>query len=182
MCRSAMEGLEKGQAVIRRVSGMGKEKARWRELTPSTGSETCWLPKCSGLLTAGWIRRSGSGSSISPGMPTVAPLWRPTANSWSRSPEVQGCLSKQQRRNSAPTIKPPGRTPRRPLSRPALRLKGGAYFLPRDKTFKAYPPRSRKVEAIEVHHLGPGRDKVLGKLRLRVRTSIDFRQGPELGV
>jgi hypothetical protein len=81
-----MEGLEKGQAVIRRVSGMGKEKARWRELTPSTGSETCWLPKCSGLLTAGWIRRSGSGSSISPGMPTVAPLWRPTANSWSRSP------------------------------------------------------------------------------------------------
>jgi len=44
------------------------------------------LPKCAGLLTARWIRRSGPGSSIPPRMPTAAPLWRPTANSWSRSP------------------------------------------------------------------------------------------------
>ena len=53
---------------------------------------------------------------------------------------------------------------------------------PMHKTFKANPLRSLKVEAIKVHHLGPDRDKVLDKLRLRVRTSIDFRQGPELGV
>ena len=53
---------------------------------------------------------------------------------------------------------------------------------PMRKAFKANPPRSLKVEAIKVHHLGPGRDKVLDKFRLRVRTSIDFRQGPELGV
>ena len=33
----------------------------------------------------------------------------------------------QFRRNSAPTKNPPGHTPRRPLSRPALRLAGGAY-------------------------------------------------------
>jgi hypothetical protein len=45
------------------------------------------------------------------------------------------------------------------------------------------PGRARKlVEAIKVHHLDPGRDKVLDKFRLRVRTSIDFRQSPELGV
>jgi hypothetical protein len=38
------------------------------------------------------------------------------------------------------------------------------------------------LEAIKVHHFDPGRDKVPDKLRLRVRTSIDFRQSPELGV
>src|SRR6266851_7613246 len=47
---------------------------------------------------------------------------------------------------------------------------------------KAYSLRSRKVEAIEVHHLGPGRDEVLDELRLRIRASVDLRQGPELGV
>jgi hypothetical protein len=39
-----------------------------------------------------------------------------------------------------------------------------------------------KVEAIKVHHLVPGRHEVIDKLLLRVRTSIDFSQGPELGV
>ena len=55
-------------------------------------------------------------------------------------------------------------------------------FLPGDKTFKAYPPRSRKVEAIKVHHLGPGRHEVLDKLLLRIRASVDLGQSPELGV
>jgi hypothetical protein len=55
-------------------------------------------------------------------------------------------------------------------------------FLLRHKTFKVYRLRSRKVEAIKVHHLVPGRYKVMDKLLLRIRTSIDFSQGPELGV
>ena len=42
--------------------------------------------------------------------------------------------------------------------------------------------RSREVEAIEVHHLVPGRYKVMHKLLLRVRACIDFSQGTELGV
>src|ERR1700730_9609108 len=46
----------------------------------------------------------------------------------------------------------------------------------------AYSLRSRKVEAIEVHHLGPRRDEVLDELRLRIRASVDLRQSPELGV
>src|SRR2546427_3118545 len=47
---------------------------------------------------------------------------------------------------------------------------------------KAYSLRSRKVVPIEVHHLGPRRDEVLNELRLRIRASVDLRQGPELGV
>ncbi|OGB93544.1 MAG: hypothetical protein A2Z31_08990 [candidate division NC10 bacterium RBG_16_65_8] len=50
------------------------------------------------------------------------------------------------------------------------------------KTFNAYPLRSRKVEAIQVHHLVPGRHEVIDKLLLRVRASVDFSQGAELGV
>ena len=42
--------------------------------------------------------------------------------------------------------------------------------------------RLRKVEAIKVHHLVPGRDKVANKFQLRVRASVNFRQGAELGV
>ena len=42
------------------------------------------------------------------------------------------------------------------------------------KTFQAYPLRSRKVEAIQVHHLVPGRHEVIDKLLLRVRASVDF--------
>jgi hypothetical protein len=41
---------------------------------------------------------------------------------------------------------------------------------------------SRKVEAIQVHHLVPGRDKVVDELLHGVGTSIDFSQGAELGV
>ena len=42
--------------------------------------------------------------------------------------------------------------------------------------------RLREVEAIKVHHLVPGRDKVVNKFLLRVRASVHFRQGAELGV
>ena len=42
--------------------------------------------------------------------------------------------------------------------------------------------RLRKVEAIKVHHLVPGRDKIVNKFLLRVRASVNFRQGAELGV
>src|SRR5438128_12260893 len=42
--------------------------------------------------------------------------------------------------------------------------------------------RSREVVAIQVHHLGPGSHEVPDELRLRVRASVDLRQGPELGV
>src|SRR5438874_13378107 len=52
----------------------------------------------------------------------------------------------------------------------------------RHETLKAYSLRSRRVEAIEVHHLGPGRDEVLDELRLRIRASVDLRQSPELRV
>jgi hypothetical protein len=44
------------------------------------------------------------------------------------------------------------------------------------------PPRSRLVEAIKIHDLTPGRDKVVDELLLRVGTSIDFSQSAELGV
>src|SRR5260370_41686599 len=50
------------------------------------------------------------------------------------------------------------------------------------QTLKVYSPRSCEVVAIEVHHLGPRRDEVLDELRLRIRASVDLRQGPELGV
>ncbi len=42
--------------------------------------------------------------------------------------------------------------------------------------------RSREVEAIQVHHLGPRRDEVLHELLFRIRTSVNLRQGAELGV
>ena len=42
--------------------------------------------------------------------------------------------------------------------------------------------RSDKVEAVKVHYLVPHRDKVVQELLLRVLTSVDFRQGPELGI
>jgi hypothetical protein len=41
---------------------------------------------------------------------------------------------------------------------------------------------SGEVKAIQVHHLVPGRDKVMDKLLLGVRASVDFSQGAELGV
>ena len=41
---------------------------------------------------------------------------------------------------------------------------------------------SGEVEAVKVHYLVPHRYKVVQELLLGVLTSIDFRQGPELGV
>src|SRR5208283_3398366 len=48
--------------------------------------------------------------------------------------------------------------------------------------FSALHPGSGKVVAIKVHHLVPRRHEVLHKRLLRVVTSIEFRDGPELGV
>ena len=42
--------------------------------------------------------------------------------------------------------------------------------------------RSDEIEAVKVHYLAPHRYKVMQKLLLGVLTSVDFRQGPELGV
>ena len=42
--------------------------------------------------------------------------------------------------------------------------------------------RSRNIEAIKVHHLIPGCDKIVDELLLSVGTSIDFSHGAELGV
>ena len=42
--------------------------------------------------------------------------------------------------------------------------------------------RSNEVEAVKVHYLVPHRYKVVQEFLLGVLTSIDFRQGPELGV
>src|SRR4030043_799891 len=47
---------------------------------------------------------------------------------------------------------------------------------------KTFMLRAGEVEAIKVHHLGPGRYKVVQELLLGVLTCVDFRQGPELGV
>ena len=40
--------------------------------------------------------------------------------------------------------------------------------------------RSGELEAVKVHHLGPGCHEVLDKLLLRVRAAVDLGQGPEL--
>ena len=42
--------------------------------------------------------------------------------------------------------------------------------------------RSGEVEAVKVHYLVPRRYKVVQELLLGVLTSVDFRQGSELGV
>ncbi len=47
---------------------------------------------------------------------------------------------------------------------------------------EAYPPPSRTVEAIQVHHLVPGRHEVGDELLRRVRTSIHLGESAELGV
>src|ERR1035441_10130519 len=44
------------------------------------------------------------------------------------------------------------------------------------------PFRSGEVETVEVHDFFPRGYEVVQELLLGVRTSIDFRQGPELGV
>ena len=47
---------------------------------------------------------------------------------------------------------------------------------------RAVQPGSGEVEAISVHHLGPGRHEVLHELLLRVRAGIDLREGAQLRV
>jgi hypothetical protein len=46
----------------------------------------------------------------------------------------------------------------------------------------AFALRSLEVEAIEVHHLGPGRYEVVDELVLGIGTCVDFAQGPQLRV
>ena len=83
----------------------------------------------------------------------------------------RGEVTKGQRAGSAAT-----------LSRPLNRLAGDRFVSPGQKPSKAFMLRSGEVEAIEVHHLVPGRDKVVDELLLGVSTGVDFRQSPELGV
>ena len=47
---------------------------------------------------------------------------------------------------------------------------------------KMFMLRSGEVESVKVHHLIPDCYKVMDKLHLCVRTCVDFRQSPELGV
>src|SRR5574341_2374288 len=56
------------------------------------------------------------------------------------------------------------------------------FFPPCQKPSKTFMLRSGKVEAIKVHHLGPGRDEVFDKLLLRVSAGIDLGQRAQLGV
>ena len=42
--------------------------------------------------------------------------------------------------------------------------------------------RSREIEAVGVHHLGPGRDEVLHELLLAIVACIDFGERAQLGV
>ena len=53
---------------------------------------------------------------------------------------------------------------------------------PYRKSSRTLMLRSGEVEAIKVHHFVPGRDEVVDKLLPRVGTSVEFRQGAELGV
>src|SRR5258708_6259058 len=53
---------------------------------------------------------------------------------------------------------------------------------PCQRPSKTFLPRSGEVEAIEVHHLVPGRGEVVDELLLRVGASVDFSQGAELRV
>jgi hypothetical protein len=53
---------------------------------------------------------------------------------------------------------------------------------PCQKPSKTFMLRSGEVETVEVHHFVPHRHEVVQELLLGVLTSIDFRQGPELGV
>ena len=50
------------------------------------------------------------------------------------------------------------------------------------KPSRTFVLRSGEVETVEMHDFVPHRYEVLQELLLGVLTSIDFRQGPELGV
>ena len=51
-----------------------------------------------------------------------------------------------------------------------------------DAIFRIASPRSREVEAIQVHHLAPGRHEVTHEHLLRVRARIKLRKSPKLRV
>ena len=68
------------------------------------------------------------------------------------------------------------------IRRPLNRLLADRVSSPCQNPSKTFMLRSRKVEAIKVHHLVPGRYEVMDKLLLRIRTSVDFSEGAELGV
>jgi hypothetical protein len=50
------------------------------------------------------------------------------------------------------------------------------------KPSKTFMLRSGKVESVKVHDFVPHRYKVVKEFLLGILTSVDFRQGPELGV
>src|SRR5262245_17993529 len=64
--------------------------------------------------------------------------------------------------------------------------KTGCRSVPAPGSFSALdrrlPLATNDVVAVEIHHLGPRRHKILGELLLRVLASIDFREGAELRV
>ncbi len=53
---------------------------------------------------------------------------------------------------------------------------------PCQKPSKTFVLRSSEVETVKLHDFVPHRYKVVQELLLGVLTSVDFRQGPELGV
>jgi hypothetical protein len=60
-----------------------------------------------------------------------------------------------------------------------------AYFFAASKErYRSDIPRSIsvEVEAIEVHHLVPGRDEAVDELLFPIGASVDFSQGAELAV
>ena len=52
----------------------------------------------------------------------------------------------------------------------------------RQKDLENIFPGSVEVETVKVHNLAPRRDKVVQEPLLGVLTTIDFRDGPQLGV
>ena len=48
------------------------------------------------------------------------------------------------------------------------------------RIFNIYPLRSRKVEAIQVHHFVPCRHKVTHERCMRIAAGIDFGERPQL--
>ena len=61
-------------------------------------------------------------------------------------------------------------------------LLADCFFAAFQKPSKTFMLPSGKVESVKVHDFVPHRHKVVQKFLLGVLTSVDFRQGPELGV
>lgn len=57
-------------------------------------------------------------------------------------------------------------------------LKPQPEHLGRGCHFQASKPPSPQIKPIQIHHLDPGRDKVLHKLLLRIRAGVDLGQCP----